>query len=302
MRNLSGFEFRLSEPEPSADFGPDVSGLCPLARWYIEQGRAAPAGSRAAALGAFMSQMSDDAWPSSALLEYDVYGVPDDERPDPGLYLSVVNHPAIAGVPAAGDAVGIIADALGLPRDDDERQSVERLCEALPDGGFVNLIGAMPDRGIRAVRVQVDGIDAAQVPGLLSRIGWSGPIRLVEETLADMLTVAKGFSLAFDVAAEGPLPHVGVEIGPLQGGITSFDGWLRTVRRDWQPLIEHLMDTGLCLRPKGEALIAFPGRSQIDTRMGALIVYRAIAGLKIAVSHSGRPSKGYGFTVVFQAS
>ena len=68
----------------------------------------------------------------------------------------------------------------------------------------------MPGRGLRAVRVSVKGIEAGEVAGFLSRIGWAGPIRLVEDTLVGMLDVAPGFFVALDVAPRGPLPRVGL--------------------------------------------------------------------------------------------
>ena len=304
MSSVAGFEFRLWEAEPSADFVPSVWTSSALVDFFVERGRVAPAGSRPAALGAFLSRMSGDGWPASGLLEYDLVGLPSGERPDPGLFVNVGPYPQHAGMPPPGEVVGLLADALCLPRDDDERAAVERVCEALPPGAFAKSLGAMPSRERRAVRIQVDGISAGGVPGFLSRIGWAGPIPLAERTLADMLAAAARFSLALDVAPSGPMPHIGLEMSPFTRGLGSFDEWLGSVRSDWQPLVEHLVDRGLCLPSKGDALLEFCG---VDWLWGidgapALKVYRTIVGPKVIVSDDGVQAKAYAGMIPLPAS
>ena len=304
MSSVAGFEFRLWEAEPSADFIPSVWTSSALVDFFVERGRVAPAGSRPAALGAFLSRMSGDGWPSSGLLEYDLVGVPSGERPDPGLFVNVGPYPQHAGMPPPGEVVGLLADALCLPRDEDERTAVERVCEALPPGAFAKSLGAMPSRERRAVRIQVDGISAGGVPGFLSRIDWAGPIQLVDDTLADMLAVATRFSLALDVAPHGPLPHIGLEMSPFTQGLGAFDEWIGSVRGDWRPLIEHLVARDLCLPSKGEALLEFCGTDWLWGTDGApaLKVYRTIVGPKVIVSGAGVQAKAYVGMVQFPAS
>ena len=304
MGSVAGFEFRLWDPEPSADFIPSVWGSSALVDYFAEQGRAAPSGSRSAALGAFLSQMSADAWPASGLLEYDVVDVPPYERPDPGLFVNIGPYPQHAGMPPPGEVVGMLADALCLPRDESERETVERVCEALPPGAFAKSLGAMPSRGRRAVRVQVDGIAASDVAGFLGRIGWAGPLQLAEDTLMDMLTAAPRFSLALDVAPHGPLPHIGLEISPFSEGLGSFDEWVGSVRADWAPLFEHLVARNLCLPQKGEALLDFCGVDWLwgTDDMPALKVYRTIVGPKVIVDDDGVQAKAYVGIVLFSAS
>ena len=204
VSNVLGFEFRLWDDEPSADFGPTLSASTPLVDFLVDRGRAAASGSREAALGAFLSRLSGEGWPANGALEYDVVGVPSGEQPHPGLFMNIGPYPENAGAPPPAEVVGIIADALCLPRDDDEHEAVQRVCEALPPGAFVYHVGTMPSRARRAVRVAVEGVEADGVPGFLSRIGWPGPIPLVADTLADMLARSARFALALDVSPPGP--------------------------------------------------------------------------------------------------
>ena len=291
--NLAGFEFRLGDDEPSADFGIMVSGSTPLADYYSKRGRVAPAGSREAALGDFMFRLNSDSWPSSSTLEYDIVGVPNGERPDPGLFLNVGPLPQNAGVPPPGEVVGILADALCLPRDDGEREAVERVYETLPPDAHLYTVGAMPCRALRAVRLTVESVHERDIPGFLRGIGWAGPVQLAKDTLADMIAVAPQFCISLDVAPDGPLPHIGLGLSPCTGGLSIFDSWLNSTRSDWQPLIEHLTDKGLCLQRKGEALLAWPGLDRLVSRLGMIIVYRGIVWVKIVVSGSGVQAKAY---------
>ena len=296
MSRICGFEFRLGEVEPSADFGLMVSGPSELVDYYVECGRHAPPDSRAAALGTFMSELNHEEWPSHCALEYDVHGVPSGERPDPGLFINVSPIPSNAGVPPPCEVVEFLSDALCLPRDDRESEAVAAACEALPPDAFVYAVGAMPCRGVRAVRLSLEGLDASGVPGFLSRIGWPGPISLVKDTINEMLELAPRCYVALDVAAGGPLPHVGIGLSPHVDGVSIFDGWLRTGRDDWQPLIDHMVATGLCLPPKGDALGALYGVKRLLGDRNMLVAYQAIAYIKITVSDDGVQAKAYAYT------
>ena len=178
MSSVAGFEFRLWEAGPSADFIPSVWTSSALVDFLVERGRAAPTGLAACSVGRFL--VADERrrfGRASGLLEYDVVGVPSGERPDPGLFVNVGPHPENAGAPPPGEVVGLLADALCLKRDDDERRAVERVCEALPTGAFAKSLGAMPSRARRAVRIQVDGIAAGGVAGIAQpdRLGRADP-------------------------------------------------------------------------------------------------------------------------------
>lgn len=301
MSNLAGFEFRLWDAQPSADFGLTLTAPTPLVDFLVDRGRAASPGSRAAGLGAFLSQMRSDAWPASGILEYDVVDVPDGERPDPGLFVNVGPYPENAGVPPPGEVVGLLADAVGMQRNDDERRAVERVCEALPPGGFVHSMGTMPGRGQRAVRVSAKGIEAGEVAGFLRSVGWAGAIRLVEDTLMGMLDVAPGFFVALDVAPHGPLSRIGLGMIPSLMEGPDYVRWLYDVRNDWQPLVEHLVTQGLCLPRKGDALIALPGVHRLLGTLGVFVVFQALAWIKVSVSDHGARAKAYSAIILSQA-
>ena len=296
--SIAGIELRLGEVEASADFGVALSAPSPLADHYVEHGRRASASPRAMALGTFISRLDSEGWPSACSLEYDVYGLPGGERPDPGLFISVAQIPENAGVPSHGDVVDQLADALCLPRDDKVRESVEGVCEALPAGALVEVIGAMPSRGVRAVRLSLTAVAARDVAGFLRRLGWSGPIPLAEETLMDVLDIVPSFYVALDVGPDGPLPGIGFGLSPFADGDSIFSSWHKSSRSAWQPCIEHLVEREWSLADKGDALVEFCGVKQLVGSIGVVLLFQLISHVKITVSHDGVKAKAYAYTVM----
>ena len=100
------------------------------------------------------------------------------------------------------------------------------------------------------------------------------------------------------------LPHIGLEISPFTEGLGSFDEWVGSMRSDWQPLVEHLVDRELCLPQKGEAMLEFCGVDWLWGTGGApsLKVYRTIVGPKVIVSDDGVQAKAYVAMMLFPAS
>ena len=111
----AGFEFRLGDSTPAADFIVSVVRGLPLLEYYIGRGRVAEPDSAAAALRRFLAWMADTGhtseapiadWFGLAMLEYDIAEAPPEDRPDPGIFLRPRLHPGpgrgfrIAALPA----------------------------------------------------------------------------------------------------------------------------------------------------------------------------------------------------------
>ena len=77
--------------------------------------------------------------------------------------------------------------------------------------------------------------------------------------------------------------------------------WLYDVRNDWQPLVDHLVAEGLCLPGKGDGLIALPGVDRLLGALGVLVVFQALAWVKVSVSGHGARAKAYSALVLSQA-
>ena len=191
-----GFEFRLGDPDPSADLCVpvtfDIAAAAtlevPVVRYFIRQ---ASSGTRLPPSKAALARCiagfgrADSVlarWAQSVLLEYDVAALPAGSRSTSGIFFGLRRKPGPSGhdvqKAARRDIAGTLATACGRAADSTEQRAIfERAFDALPPGARINQAGAMPDRAGRAIRLVAEGIDEAAVPAFLARLGWPGPGR-----------------------------------------------------------------------------------------------------------------------------
>ena len=204
-----GFEFRLDDASPAADFFVVIRPGEPLAHYYIGRETADGADAAAAALARHLVRMDPDAGPSRGdsvagwndgmTLEYDVAEVEGNGRPAPGVFLRM----RLTRSPERKDphhchprtAVAGIAAAVGWEPDEEERRAVERAFGALPAGSEVAHIGGLPGRRPRAVRLLIQRIERTEVPDFLERVQWPGAAGGVVSVLNDFgnISGASGF-------------------------------------------------------------------------------------------------------------
>ena len=295
-----GFEFRLGDSTPAADFFVRMMLGGPFAREYIRRGEAAEPGSAEASLARFLLESNRADSPladlfNTAGLECDIAEVPSDRRPDPGVFLKL--RPGAQA--DRGGGPGIVADAIagavGWRSDEGERQAMERAFEALPSGGEVGYVGALPGRRTRAVRVIARGIWEPDVPAFLQRLAWPGPVDRVVEVLADLRDVSPHFRVAFDVTARGVAPHLGLEMGALEprNQQVAHHEWLHTERRHWVPLVTCVEEKGWCLPEKAHGLLAYLEQQTFLDETGTWQSYKGINHVKVFIAGDGVSAKGY---------
>ena len=301
------FEFDLGHFAPVADFSVRVlPGHPGLPGYFAGRGKAAQPESAAAALGRFLSEFADTQTASEStlsarfndiMLEYDIAGIESDASPDPGLFLGL--RPARstddAEVFSPGDAVAELTNATGWNDDAGERRAVERVVGALPTGGRLDHVGAMPGRSVRAVRVIVNGIKSEEMPDFLERSGWPGSVQKVMDALVDWRDVFPYFRPCFDASARGLRPRLGLEMFPPSEskGRWPVGDWLNTGLRTWLPVVERLEKRELCLPAKANGLRSFPGLERVFDRDGAYILHKGLNHVKLAVGDDGVQAKAY---------
>ena len=294
----ASFEFRLGVAEPAADFCVQVRPGQALLEYYIGRGKAAKPDSPAAALGRVFARMTETGadWFNSAMLEYDIAEVPSGERPDPGIYLRLETGPGsrrpAPHLPTPGQLADRIVDAVCWARDEDERRAVEQAFAALPPGSEVVHIGAMPGRKPRAIRLIVRSVEAEEVPHLLERVGWPGPVLKVVDVLASMREVSSRFQMALDVTADGLPPRLGLEMFP-PGERRGMDSWLTTGRNTWRPIVERLEAMEWCLPDKGRGLLDFPVLDRIYDEGSVFILHKGINHVKLTIEGDAVQAKAY---------
>ena len=299
-----GFEFRLDAPAPAADFFVVVIPGQVLARYYIRQGTTEGAGPAAAGLARHLVLMAPPDgpsrgdsvadWNNGMTLEYDVAEVARGGAA-PGVFLRMRRtrtperkdpHHCRPRTAAAG-----IAAAVGWEPDEGERRAVERAFDALPAGGEVAHIGALPGRAPRALRILVQRLERAEVPGFLERVQWSGDSDGVVSALSDFRDICRRFRLSVDVSAHGTAPRLGVELFVREKW--DREDWIATDIEDWRPVVERLQARGWCLPEKARGLLAWPGVRQLYGARGVHLLYLGINHVKLLVEQGGVRAKAY---------
>ncbi len=294
-----GFEFRLVG-DASADLAVVVWRGAPLLDYYLGPGK--EAGGSAASLAGFLARLADTEtssgchrsdWFQSAMLEYDVAEALPGPHADPGLFIRLVHDgPNRPRLPSPGALAATLASAVGWMEDTDHARAVERALAALPPGGRVGQIGAMPGRAPRAIRLIVDNVEAKEVPDCLGRLGWPGQAGKAMAVLADMGDVTPQFRLSLDVSVDGMLPRLGLELYP-PGESEGKDPWLTTGRGAWRPVVDRLEALEMVSADKARGLRDFPGLDQLFDERGVLFLYRGINHVKVTIEADAVQAKAY---------
>jgi hypothetical protein len=141
------------------------------------------------------------------------------------------------------------ASLQGRPLMPATRRVVTGCLEALPPGAKIQFVGVMLPRETPDLRLIFSGLTAGEVPRYLSRAGWNGPADDLASKIEPILALVDYVWLALD-AGESIGPRVGLECyfnhrrQPAEG--------LR-----WQTFVGHLVERGLCLSDKAEALLSY---------------------------------------------
>ena len=300
MRN-AGFEFRLSDPEPAADFIVAPGRAGELVAHYLRRGRQAAPRSPAASLGALLERMrrcdSDLRWLRGVMLEYDVAGISPGGRPEPGVFLGL--RPgfragaALRGRPAAELLAETLTSAVGWDPEPDESEALAGVVAQIPGTADAIQVGAMPGRTPRLLRITVAFARAEELPRFLEDIGWRGPLEKADLVRRRIGAAADCiFAASFGLGAHGVVPRLGLEVY-LRKGAERLATWTDTTAADWLPVLARAEADGWCIPDKVEGLRRVPGLHQIAGRNGTGLLYLGVNHLKVSLGQAGVTSKAY---------
>ncbi len=137
-------------------------------------------------------------------------------------------------------------------------QNLSHALELCPEGVDFLQIGLMLSRNIQALRLCLFKIMPQEVVPFLHSVGWRGKESRLAPVLERYSPFVDSFCLHLDIG-ESIFPTLGVE--------TLYDGkkdpWDHQPPREtrWKLLFDRLVDDGLCLPSKRDALLNWPSRT-----------------------------------------
>jgi hypothetical protein len=273
--NTFGFECRLGEENPRADF-------LVLARAYwgreslVRLNRVSPLSDRLVDVPIWQRVQEFSAnWadPDSPLhgvldnvwLEFDVDGSTEG-IPLPGVFFGLPSNGAEGleskvfeqareeNLETTAKALRLLSGTGLLPRVLDTMTGCFR---ALSPPEYVFQVGLMLSRGAEAVRLCIVTGTLERAVEYLDLVGWPGSGAALLDVLGPVARMVDRVCLAID-AGETVHPKVGLEC--------YFDGnqQPKTEPR-WLALLDHLVANGLCIPEKRDALLAYPGYADENT-------------------------------------
>lgn len=292
-----GFEFALCDPVPAADFCVVPVPGCRLAEFYVAQGRSAPPGTAAAALGSFLAEAEHDpqALPARAgggvILEYDLVGALRVRWAPPGIFMVPQDSDEESARRLLGDpkaAASALWAVAGWEPDATELRQVQRIYGALSSDQFVSQAGVMPGRDPRALRLIVRAGSVGDAVEMLVRLRWPGSpdeVAAAVDGLEELTKSAVGLSI--DVTAGGGVSHrIGVELfRPVE--------WYELDRSGWGRLIDRLAERDLCLPQKAQGLRAWPRLEPLFAEDGVYRIRQTINHVKVVVERGEVTAKAY---------
>ena len=144
--------------------------------------------------------------------------------------------------------------------------------EALPPGAQVFQVGVALGRRTGTVRLCVQGLAFDQVPAYLADAGWRGRMDPLARLLSGLSGLVPRIALHLDVS-ELVLPKVGIECWPEEE--PPFSALVA-----WRRFLRHLVEAGLCIPEKSEALLAWPGHVEREVVWPGVFI-RALSHAKI---------------------
>lgn len=274
MTSLFGFECRLGQEEPVADFLVRI-GAEPEEWPVLARHAARRDGETWRRIGALLAERAEPRSPLAARLknlwlEYDLIG-PAGTAAAPSVFFGTERLTRQA---ETGWAIELAARLHGEALSAASQQKMNELVAALPEAARLFQIGVMGARPRAPLRVCVIGQSLDEVSPFLSAVHWPGELPLVAETLERFAPVIDHVALDLDIRDDDRIaPKLGIE-------------FYQKLDADPGPplvaLIDRLRADNLCLPHKATGLLAWGGitheRRHRELWPAALLARKALRG------------------------
>ena len=133
-------------------------------------------------------------------------------------------------------------------------EQVHSFIESIPSPGQLFQLGFMLGRPTRDIRVCVNHLAPAQVPGWLSSMNWPGDIQALQELLQRLEPEIKALALGFNLCPHGVENRIGLEC---------YMDWNDQKPEQWGCLLDILDEFSPCHPAKRTGLLAYPGEKPL---------------------------------------
>jgi hypothetical protein len=132
--------------------------------------------------------------------------------------------------------------------------------QKIPRGASLFQVGTMLSRSTNDVRLYINKIHPRKIIPYLNALGWSDKNNEFQSLIADIERRAERFVLSYDVSNRGIGPRIGLEC--------SFEENRYHEETRWEHLFNYLVEKGICLPEKRDALLRYPGMENPDDFSG----------------------------------
>jgi len=133
----------------------------------------------------------------------------------------------------------------------------------LPKNASIQFIGVMLSRKTNGVRLYIKRLHPMQIVSYLNSIGWSDESGEFSSLVTDLENLVDRFVIGFDVNTDGIGSKVGIEC--------SFSTNRFQDETRWNDFLDYLVDKGICLPEKRDALLEYSGIESADNISGGVM-------------------------------
>jgi len=277
LTSFFGFECRLGESEARADWAFAVSGMGKdrhvlagllqngdLPRQFLQQPEWRHVNDFAAEwanLNSILYKRIKCVW-----LEFDIStSMP--EIPIPCVFFGPAKPPEGISPDDTSQYGWLTKNALPLLKGRSLSKMVERkllnCIRHIPKNASLFQVGIVLSRSKNGVRLYINRLYPQQIISYLKTIGWSDETGEFESLIEEISDKADRFVLSFDVCKDSIGPRIGIEC--------SFTSNLYQQETRWNTLLNYLVEKGLCLPEKRDALLSYPGMENEENFSGGIM-------------------------------
>jgi len=143
------------------------------------------------------------------------------------------------------------------------KHKIDECLLKMPENTSLFQVGTMLSRENQMIRFHINKIKLEQIIPYLKQIGYKENTEELEKTISELEDKADRFVMSYDVTENGIGPRIGIEL--------SYSSNLFQEETRWNYLLDYLVEKGICLTEKREALLNYTGIEENQDFSGAVL-------------------------------